>query len=186
MQSTFLLEEPLAKITPWQDFARAWLAIEEASPLPISRLLLDTAPTGSFGKTSPAFCPVTKDETLRDFWATSAGRKSQSQPKDGRTAESLQVSVTPTALPTACLTLNTCEWTGLDGLSLKDAGVCSLSDILVTGAVPQRYYLSQKACAGILNRAEKRGKDLPPTLRQALQQVAEVLNAPETQEGKTL
>lgn len=32
--------------------------------------------------------------------------------------------------------------------------------------------LSQKACAGILRRAKKRGKELPPTLRIALEQVA--------------
>jgi hypothetical protein len=61
----------------------------------------------------------------------------------------------------------------LDGLSLNDAGVCSLSDILETGDVPQRYYLSVKACAGILRRAEKRGKELPPQLALALQAVAD-------------
>jgi hypothetical protein len=60
----------------------------------------------------------------------------------------------------------------LDGLSLKDEGVCSLSDILETGAVPQRYYLSPKACSGILRRAAKRGKELPPQLAAALQAVA--------------
>jgi site-specific DNA-cytosine methylase len=48
------------------------------------------------------------------------------------------------------------------------AVVCSLSDTLETGAVPQRYYLSAKACAGILRRAEKRGKELPPALCAAL------------------
>jgi site-specific DNA-cytosine methylase len=74
--------------------------------------------------------------------------------------------------PTECLTLSTCEWTGLDGLSLKDEGVCSLSDILETGDVPQRYFLSAKACSGILRRADKRGKELPPQLAAALQAVA--------------
>ena len=70
------------------------------------------------------------------------------------------------------LTLSTSEWTGLAGLSLKDDGVCSLSDILETGDVPQRYYLSAKASAGILRRAEKRGKALPLVLRRALEEVA--------------
>jgi hypothetical protein len=74
--------------------------------------------------------------------------------------------------PTECLTLNTCEWTGLDGLSLKDDGVCSLSDILETGDVPQQYYLSAKACKGILRRAVNRGKDLPQLLALALKAVA--------------
>ena len=33
---------------------------------------------------------------------------------------------------------------------------------------PHRYSLSQKACQGILNRAERRGKELPPALQTAL------------------
>ena len=74
--------------------------------------------------------------------------------------------------PTEFLTLNMSEWTALDGLSLRDDGVCSLSDILETGDVPQRYFLSAKACAGILRRAEKRGKQLPEALHHALRAVA--------------
>ena len=46
----------------------------------------------------------------------------------------------------------------------KDAAVCSLLDILETGDVPQRFYLSATACKGILLRAEKRGKKLPTPL----------------------
>jgi hypothetical protein len=38
--------------------------------------------------------------------------------------------------------------------------------------VPRRFYLSSRACAGILRRAEKRGKELPALLLQALTQVA--------------
>ena len=73
---------------------------------------------------------------------------------------------------------NMCEWTGLDGLSLNDDGVCSLSDILETGDVPRRFYLSAKACKGILRRAEKRGKDLPSALRCALEVTAQEVIAP--------
>jgi hypothetical protein len=54
----------------------------------------------------------------------------------------------------------------------SDAVVCSLSDILETGAVPQRFFLSARACQGILRRAEKRGKELPNALRRALEAVA--------------
>jgi site-specific DNA-cytosine methylase len=43
-----------------------------------------------------------------------------------------------------------------------------LSDILETGDVPRRFYLSAKACAGILRRAEKRGKVLPAALEAAI------------------
>ena len=75
--------------------------------------------------------------------------------------------------PTGFLTLNTSEWNHTLGLSLNDDGVCSLSDILETGDVPQRFYLSARACAGILRRAEKRGKDLPPPLAHALKAVVD-------------
>jgi hypothetical protein len=46
-----------------------------------------------------------------------------------------------------------------------------LSDTLETGELPQRYFLSATACKGILRRAEKRGKQLPEQLKQALEQV---------------
>lgn len=45
----------------------------------------------------------------------------------------------------------------------SDAAVCSLSDILIWDA-PQRHSLSAKACAGILRRAERGGRALPPDL----------------------
>ena len=43
----------------------------------------------------------------------------------------------------------------------------SLSRIL-QDKVPCKYYLSRKACPGILRRAEARGKELPGLLREAL------------------
>jgi hypothetical protein len=66
---------------------------------------------------------------------------------------------------TAFLTLNTSEWHSA-------AAVCSLSDTLETGELPQRFFLSATACKGILRRAEKRGKVLPPALEQALKAVS--------------
>lgn len=44
-----------------------------------------------------------------------------------------------------------------------------LSDILELMA-DKKYHLSAKACQGILNRAERRGKQLPPMLKEALLQ----------------
>ena len=62
--------------------------------------------------------------------------------------------------------LNTSEWP-------NDAVVCSLSSVLDPAqSIPSRFFLSSKACAGILRRAEKRGKELPPLLLEALMQVA--------------
>jgi hypothetical protein len=54
-------------------------------------------------------------------------------------------------------------------------GVCSLSDILETGPVPQKYYLSRNACIGILRRASKRGKELPALLKKALEQQTQIM-----------
>lgn len=47
----------------------------------------------------------------------------------------------------------------------------SLSQILQVG-VPRKYYLSPKACLGILRRASARGKELPPVLKEALERQA--------------
>ncbi|BFL16203.1 hypothetical protein K190097F3_17040 [Enterocloster clostridioformis] len=53
------------------------------------------------------------------------------------------------------------------GESPSAAVVSSLSQIL-EAAPPQKYYLSRTACLGILRRAEARGKELPPQLKEAL------------------
>ena len=54
----------------------------------------------------------------------------------------------------------------------NDAVVCSLSQVLEQGSIPSRFFLSSTACAGILRRAEKRGKQLPEALQKALEAVA--------------
>ena len=46
----------------------------------------------------------------------------------------------------------------------------TLSQILQLNA-PEKYSLSPKACAGIIRRAQKRGKVLPDMLREALMEV---------------
>jgi hypothetical protein len=61
----------------------------------------------------------------------------------------------------------------------NDAAVCSLSRVLERGSIPQKYYLSARACAGILRRAEKRGKKLPALLHQALTHIAQGSEASE-------
>ncbi|WP_326160678.1 hypothetical protein [Heyndrickxia oleronia] len=47
----------------------------------------------------------------------------------------------------------------------------TLSQILQTD-VPEKYYLSPKACQGILRRAAARGKELPEVLKTALEKQA--------------
>ena len=53
------------------------------------------------------------------------------------------------------------------GVSPKDAKESSLSQILQADP-PLKYYLSPKACLGILRRAFERGKELPKKLERAL------------------
>ena len=63
--------------------------------------------------------------------------------------------------PTECLTLNTSDWP-------SDAIACSLSDILETGGLPQRFYLKKELRSGILRRAQQFGKKLPPNVIKTL------------------
>lgn len=50
--------------------------------------------------------------------------------------------------------------------------MATMSDILETGDVPSKYYLSAKACRGILRRAERQGRTLPKHLAAALESAA--------------
>jgi hypothetical protein len=64
-----------------------------------------------------------------------------------------------------CWTADTSEWpNGGDGFSRV-----SLSEILLRIGPDERYWLSPKACSGILRRASRRGKALPESLQQALE-----------------
>lgn len=79
-------------------------------------------------------------------------------------------------------------WGGFTGgilSSEKPKNCVQLSSILESN-VSDRYFLSKKACSGILRRAEKRGKELPTALRHALQQVAGEPNESAKPEGRTV
>ena len=143
-QSTFLLEEHPAKPSRSQDCARDWQTRAAISRSPFLEWLSTFGPAGSFGRTSPAYC------------RNEQGRLAPSSEGWGNSGM---------GGPTESWTLNTSEWHSA-------AVVCLLSHTLERGSVPQRFYLSQRACAGILRRAEKRGKDLPEPLEAALRAVA--------------
>ena len=70
---------------------------------------------------------------------------------------------TVSALPGESMTLNF-------GESPNGVRESTLSQILDLNA-PDKYSLSQRACSGILRRAEKRGKVLPDMLKDALMEV---------------
>ena len=61
-------------------------------------------------------------------------------------------------------------WTRSSSEWPSGAAVSFLSEILERGGRSElaRFYLSPKACAGILRRAERRGKPLPEVLETAL------------------
>jgi len=143
--SMFSSEELPAKASASQGFEKALLTLEEISLSPILPSLHAIGPSGWFGRTSPASCPADEDGTL--------------VPSSGVWANSGMGG------PTECWMLSTSEWP-------SDGVACSLSDVLETGDVPRRFFLSSRACEGILRRAEKRGKDLPQSLLRALQEVS--------------
>ncbi len=151
-QLTLFAEAPRANPSRSPAFARALLTHGEISPSPSLRSLTDTGLATSSGKMSLASCHQTEE-----------GISLPSSEAWGNWG---------TGGLTGCWTRSMSEWTGSLVPSRNDDGVCSLSDILVTGDVPQRYFLSPKACSGILRRAEKRGKDLPSQLHAALLFVA--------------
>ena len=59
------------------------------------------------------------------------------------------------------------SWTLNTGVSPREGRVSSLS-LILEDSPPRKYYLSRKACLGILRRARERGKPLPPQLEAAL------------------
>lgn len=83
---------------------------------------------------------------------------------------------TDTQPPTFYLTLNI-------GEKPRVPNPTKLSQILVPNP-PSRYNLSPRACLGILNRAKKRGKELPAALKAALEAQSVSKNEQEDQRGQ--
>ena len=150
-QLTLLSEEALAKLSASQDCGRRWTIREASSCSDISELAIELIQNGSCGKTSPGYFPRITDalsaHSLRPW------------PNSGLMAGPLG----------ECWTLNSSEWP-------SDADVSTLSSTLETGDVPRRYFLSARACAGIIRRAGKRGKPLPADLMQALERQHQALS----------
>lgn len=144
LELTSFAEDSHARMSQWQDAARDWLESGADSGLSSTAFLQSCNQLGSSLRTSLVFCRRTED----GIWEPSSGGWGTSG----------------IGGPMGCWTLNGSEWpNGGDG--------CSLSEVLETDVAPT-YYLSPRACAGILRRAERRGKTLPPMLHQALLSVA--------------
>ena len=119
------------------------------------------------GKTCPEHSAATKGETSRQ----SSKRSSASQSRKPPILKCLKKAGTPGGATTMkweddgawlgeCMMRNT-------GESPNAAVESRLSQIL-EATPPVKYSLSAKACQGILRRAERRGKDLPPVLKDVL------------------
>lgn len=177
-QSTFSWEEPPANPSVSQDSEKDWLTRVATWHSDFFSLLASAGPVGCCGKTSLVSLPLGPAQSRRVTWEWDAelGTAVKRVISD---ASWKPWGNSGMGSPTECWTLNTSEFH-------NDAAACSLSDILETGDVPQRYFLSGRACRGILRRAEKRGKELPTQLRRALEQVAGDLSEPEKQEDKIL
>ena len=122
-----------------------------------------------FGKMSPEHSAVTMAKTSVQSVRNSSKSLSrtplclQFQKVDGLMPT--VTSATDGRLLTEFLTLNI-------GESPNAVVESTLSSILEVNA-PEKYYLSARACEGILRRAERRGKVLPQMLRDALEQMIE-------------
>ena len=141
-QLTFSWAAPRASLSPSAGSDAAWPTPGATLPSSLRDLLGDCARDGSCSRMSPTFYAQAEDGTLE--------------------SSSVRWGTGGTSVPGGYWTLNTLE-------SPNDAVDCSLSDILEDHRdVAPAFFLSGKACAGILLRAERRGRRLPEALREAL------------------
>lgn len=148
---------------------------EEDSPIPaetsrssLSAWLIAQGYDGRWSKTSLVFCPAGPEKILPASYRSCADGKSKSPKAVGASVESSCLHRDALEWRGELLTLNIPEFPNFRGRSRSEGDVSSLSDILVRGSIPQRYYLTAKCAEGILRRAERRGKPLPPVLKAAL------------------
>ena len=77
----------------------------------------------------------------------------------------METSLQSDVLHGDCSMLNTSEWP-------NEGSACSLSQQLAPASIQPEDYLSAEACRGLLRRAEKRGRALPPVLKAVLEKQA--------------
>ena len=153
-----------AKTSQLPGIVRGWLEADQVSISSSIDLLRGFARTGLSSKMCPVYSAPIQGKTLQlslrglpeSFveFLTEAGKTPGLQKDDEDFTTSLGAS-----------------WTLSISESPNAAVASSLSDILEVDA-PPKYFLSSRAAKGILSRASRRGKELPPQLAQALQAVA--------------
>lgn len=119
-----------------------------------------------YGKTSQEPSQATKAVTSPPSSKKRSASSSRKPPvlmclsADGRHGDSTATWEDDGVWRGECLTRNT-------GESPSTVVASRLSQILEE-APQEKYFLTARACQGILNRAARRGKDLPPKLKAAL------------------
>ena len=123
-----------------------------------------------FGKTYPEPFPATAERTSERSWKNLPALDNQTLPfldlrggADGAKPE--QSPETDGLWRGDSWTVNISEWPSAESVSL-------LSQTLEVNA-PEKYFLSARACQGILTRASRRGKKLPDLLQTALLEMIE-------------
>lgn len=147
-QLTLLSAEVPAKDSQSQENRKDLTIPEAPSRSPMYDFLMRFVPLGSCGKTS----------------------RESSRPTGGGTLEHSSVRLKNSGITARgeFWTLSMSESTVTPERFHSGVAACSLSDILQTGDIPPRYFLSRRACEGLLRRAEARGKQLPKMLEDAL------------------
>ena len=121
----------------------------------------------SFGRTSPEHSPATREETSRRSSRRSQGSQSRKLPMclcltraSGQRPDASTMTWADGPLLGEYMTRSF-------GESPSEENASRLSQILEDSPDP-KFFLSAKACLGILTRANRRGKKLPPELEAAL------------------
>ena len=152
------------------------------------RLLLEAIYEGRFSNQSHGFRPGRSCHTAlfaQDSWCGRTCQEPSARRKGKISESSWRKRCGSPRRPVQCLDLRMgsgtllgplwetdppwlgAPWTRNTGASPNAERASSLWRIL-EGRPPPKYFLSQRACRGILQRAEKRGKPLPPKLEWAL------------------
>jgi hypothetical protein len=161
-QSMLFVEDFPARTYPWPGIVADWLEKDPGSGLNFIASLSSSDRDWWLSKTSPVYCRPIMGRILPLSSQDLQGYSLKFLTRAGKTVD--LAAVFSTTFLGEFWTLNTSEFP-------SDADASSLWQVLEPEA-PQKYYLSPKACSGILRRAEKRGKKLPTLLEHCLQMVA--------------
>ena len=174
-QLTFWSEDSPVSRSALQEGAEDLTTREGNWRSPLSDWLIKQMHGGLSEKMCQPYCQVGKERILQQSSPLYVGGKSQCPQGVGRNPACAQTPQDTTEWRGECWTQNLSEFPDSRGLSLNGVDDCSLSDtvasweeILETGSIPRRYYLTVKAAKGILRRAKVYGNRLPPPLPEVL------------------